>query len=96
MTTFLPVISNSIIYKFFKDFTNHRKKTNRAVVFSSRPFLSILNTGTTNETLQQSGKQDLEPFRHILKSPASMYESLGHSSLILPLEYKQDETPLIN
>ena len=31
-----------IIYKFFKDFTNHRKKTNRVVVFSSKPFLDIL------------------------------------------------------
>ena len=31
--TFLWVINNTIIYKFFKDFTNHRKKTNRAVVF---------------------------------------------------------------
>ena len=29
-----------IIYMFFKDFTNHRKKTNRAVVFSCR--VSIL------------------------------------------------------
>ena len=27
-------INNFIIYKFFKDFTNHRKKTSRAVVFS--------------------------------------------------------------
>ena len=26
--TFLKVINNSITYKFFKDFTNHRKKTN--------------------------------------------------------------------
>ena len=40
-TTFLKVISNPIIYKFFQDFTNHRKKTNRAVVFSSRPFRNI-------------------------------------------------------
>ena len=29
-----------------------------------------LNTGTTNETLEQSGKQD--SFRHLLKSAASM------------------------
>ena len=35
------VINNPIIYKFFKDFSNHRKKTNRAVVFSKRPFASI-------------------------------------------------------
>ena len=37
---FLQVINNSIIYKFFKYFTNHRKKTNRAV-FSCEPFPSI-------------------------------------------------------
>ena len=36
------MINNSIIYKFFKDFTNHRKNTNRAVVFSRRPFPNIL------------------------------------------------------
>ena len=40
-TTFLKVIKIPIIYKFFKDFTNHRRKTNRAVVFSSRPFRNI-------------------------------------------------------
>ena len=41
-TTFLQVTNNAIIYNLFKDFTNHRKKTNRAVVFSSRPFSNIL------------------------------------------------------
>ena len=41
-TTFLQVINNSIIYKFSKDFNNHRKKTNRAVIFSCRPFPNIL------------------------------------------------------
>ena len=60
------------MYKFFKDFTNYRKKTNRVVVFS---FKTFLNTGTTNETFQQSGKQD--SFRHIWVSSASMYESSG-------------------
>ena len=73
--TFLWVINIPIIHKFFKDFTNHRKKTNRAVVFSSRPFPNILKYRTTNETFQQSGKQD--SFRHILKSSASTYESSG-------------------
>ena len=43
------------------------------VVFSSRPSPTFLNTGSTDETFQQSGKQD--SFRHILKSLASMYES---------------------
>ena len=40
--TSLYMTNNAIIYKFFKDFTNHRKKTNGAVVFSCIPFPSIL------------------------------------------------------
>ena len=33
-----PVTSfNPIVYEFFKYFTNHRKKTNRMVIFSCRP-----------------------------------------------------------
>ena len=73
--TFLYMINNPITYKFVKDFANHRKKTNRAVVFSIELSPTFLNTGTTDETFQQSGKQDT--FRHILKSSASMYESSG-------------------
>ena len=64
------MINNSIIYKFFEDFTNHRKKTNRALVFSYRSFPTFLNTGTTDETFPQSGKQD--SFRQLLKSSASI------------------------
>ena len=70
------MISNPIIYKVFKDFTNHRRKTNREITFSCRPYLNclkVLNTGTTDETFQQSGKQD--SFRHILLSLCSMHES---------------------
>ena len=40
-TRFLWVIINRIIYKFFKDFNNDRKKTNRTVVFSCRSFPNI-------------------------------------------------------
>ena len=40
--TFLHATNNPIIYKFFEDFTTHRKKTNRMVVFSCRPFPNIL------------------------------------------------------
>ena len=40
--TFLQLINKLIIYKFFTDFTNHGKKTNRAVAFSCRPFPNIL------------------------------------------------------
>ena len=69
------MINNPIIYKLFKDFTNHRKKTNRAVVLAVDLSPAFLNTGTTDETFQQSGKRD--SFRHILKSSASMYETSG-------------------
>ena len=41
-STFLSVINNPFICKFFKYFTNHRKKTNRAIVFSCKPFPNIL------------------------------------------------------
>ena len=66
------MINNLIVYKFFKDFTKHRKKTNRVVVFSNRTFL---NTRTSDETFQQTGKQNC--FRDILKSSGSIYESSG-------------------
>ena len=36
------MINKPIICKFFKDFTNHKKKTNRSVVLRGRPFPKIL------------------------------------------------------
>ena len=45
------------------------------VTFSCNLSLTFWNTATTNETFQESGKQDL--FRHLLKSSASMSESSG-------------------
>ena len=39
---FLKVINNLIIYKFFKEFINHKKMTNRIVVFSCRCIPNIL------------------------------------------------------
>ena len=46
-----------VIYKFFKGFTNHRKKTNMVVVFTLELFpMFLINTGATDETFQQSGK----------------------------------------
>ena len=41
-TTILEAINKPVIYKFFKDATDHRKKTNRTVVFSHRPLPIIL------------------------------------------------------
>ena len=46
--------------------------------------LSFLKTKTTDEVLQQSGKED--PFRHMLKSSACMYEVQAGSSLEPPWE----------
>ena len=40
--SFIQVIINPIIYKFFKDFANNRMKTNRVVAFSCRSFPKIL------------------------------------------------------
>ena len=37
------MINNHFIYKFFEEFFNQRKKTNRVVVFSCRPFPNVLN-----------------------------------------------------
>ena len=63
------MINKPIIYKFFKDFNNYRKKTNNAVVTG-------WYTGTIDGTFQQSGKQDF--FQHILKISVSIYGS-SHS-----------------
>ena len=71
------MINKSIIYKFFKDFNNHKKKNQLAVAFSCRLFPNILNIGSTDETL--SSNQD--SLRNILKSSASMYESWGSKFL---------------
>ena len=62
-TTFLAVINKSII-----KITIQSRKSNRVVVFQT-----FLNTGATDQTFQQSGKQD--SFRHIWESLASILKS---------------------
>ena len=64
------VIDKPIIFKFFNDFTNHRKNTNRAVVFSCRPCPKILKNWDNRRNLPKTGKQ--ESFRQLLKRPTSM------------------------
>ena len=73
------MINKPIIYKFFKDFTNPRRKTNGTVVFIQDFSPTFLNTGTTCETFQQSAKQD--SFRSKLKSSATMYVQADTSSV---------------
>ena len=72
--TFLYVLNNPSIYKFFKDFTNHRKRAKMTVVFSSRPFLNILkyrNHWWDFPTIWKTRLSDT------LKSSVKMYESSG-------------------
>ena len=59
------MINNPIIYKFLKDFTNHRKKTKKEDLSPT-----FLNTGTTEKTFQETGKQD--SVEHLLKSSSSI------------------------
>ena len=65
----------------------------------------FFNTGNNDETFQQCGNQDF--FRHILKSPASMYDSASlywrvklfyssGGSFKQPREFNQDQVPLMN
>ena len=35
------ILKSSLINKYFKDFSNHRKKTNREVAFSHKPLPNI-------------------------------------------------------
>ena len=50
------VINKSIIDKFFKDFTNHRTKTNKDLAVNLSP--TLLNTGTTYKTFQNKTASD--------------------------------------
>ena len=71
--TFLQVINKPVIYKFFKDFANHRKKNNRVVIFSHRLFYNILKYMDHQGALQTIYKTRL--LQIILKTAASIYES---------------------
>ena len=87
------MIKDPIIYKFFKDFTNHRKETNRMVVFSCRPYSNIPKY-TTDETFQQSGRED--PLDAYWRVQLVWKKVQANSFLEPPLEYNQDKMPLIN
>ena len=87
------VISHHFIYKFFKDSTNRIRLTGwQFLAEDLSP--TFLNTGTTNETFQQCGKQNF--LRHMLNSSASSYETSGSQFLKPPLDYNQDQIPLMN
>ena len=57
------MIKKPIIYKFFKDFTNNKKKISREVVFSCTPFPNIcmVKTVMTNPDLSKASGPDCIP-----------------------------------
>ena len=73
------MINNPIIYKFFKDFTNHRKETNRAVVFSRSKsgkqdsFRHILKSSAS--MYGSSGSQFFRTTTEIKSGPDTLDES---------------------
>ena len=91
--TFLEVINKPFIYKFFKDFTNHRKKTNRAVVFSCRPLPqhSLIQGSQMRPSINLENKITLDTYCRV---QLTCKKVLGHSSSELPLGYNQDQLPL--
>ena len=66
-TKFIEVI-RKLFNRFFKDFTNHRKSTNKEAVFNQKTFTTFLNAGNTDKIFQQYGQKN--SIRHILKSSA--------------------------
>ena len=92
---FLKMINKHIIFKFFIEFINHEKKTNRAVLFSYRCLPNILNYCDRRWNFPNSGDQD--SFRHKLKNSANIYMKVEvHCSSELPLEHTDNGKPLIN
>ena len=68
----LKLIKTPIIYKFFRHFTNHKKKK-KMVTFSHILLLVILQYRDHRSDFQQSAEWN--SFRHILQSSASMNEN---------------------
>ena len=91
--TFLLVINNPIIQKFFKDFTNHRKKTNRMVVFCSRTFLKIPKYRDHRWDLPKIWITRF--FQTHWRVQLVFMKVHPHSSLEPPLEYKQNQIYLM-
>ena len=80
-----------IIYKFLKDFTNHRKKTSRVVDFSCRPFPNILKYRTpmkpSNNLENKAPSDTYWRFQLVCKKVQALEP---------PLEYNPDQMPLTN
>ena len=92
-----------VIYRFFKDFSNHRKKTNREVVLTVDLSATFLSTETTNDHLPTIWKMTtnnhlptiwkrrlLQTYIEGLNEQLVCMKFQAHSSLEPPLEYNQN------
>ena len=77
------MINNPIIYKFFKNFTNHRKNTNRANFLAAELFSTFLSSGTTVtfQNLENKTPSDI-----YLKFQLVCMKVQAHNSWETPLE----------
>ena len=73
--TFLQVINNTIILSFSENLLTTKRRLTGWQFLAVDITPTFLNTGSTDETFQQSGKQ--VSFGHIFKGSASMYENSG-------------------
>ena len=89
------MISNPIICKFFKDFTNHRKKTNRTVVFICSSLLNILKY-RDHPMKPSNNLENKTPLESYWRVQLLCKKVQGRSSLEPPLEFNQDQIPLTN
>ena len=84
-----------IIHKFFKDFTNYRKKTNRVVVFSYRPFPQ--HSKIQGPPMKPSNNLEIKTLSNTYwRVRLVCKKAQAHSFLKPPLEYNQDQIPLTN
>ena len=94
--TFLKVINKLIINKFFKEFINHKKRTNRAVAFSCRCLPNILKYCYHIWNFPKIRRSRFIQAQ-IEKNSANTYESSGSVfSAELPLEQKENKKCLSN
>ena len=87
------MINNPIICKFFKDFADQKKKTNNVVVLSCICSPNIVKYREYQRDLPKIWKTRLLQ-THIEEFICINVQA--HSSLEPPLEYNQDQMPLMN
>ena len=88
---FLKVINNLIIYKYNQESINHKKKTNRVVVFSCRCVPNILKC--YHHSLNQEIKTHWDTN---WKIQLIHMKFQFHSSSELPLEHNENQKPASN